>query len=88
MARSRREFSADETIRRGQHASQILGDEVFKDAVEFARESFYEDWLATSDERDQYAAWAKTHGLEAVEKELRGIISDGEVAASRRGEED
>lgn len=88
MARSRRKFSQDETIRRGTHASNILNNEVFQDAIEFARESFYEDWLATSDERDQYAAWAKTHGLEAIVTELRGIISDGEVAASRRGDEE
>lgn len=82
MKRSRQEFTREERVRRGRHARSILDDEVFNDVLDLARESFYEDWLNTSDERDQYAAWAKTHGLEAFVTELRGIISDGEVAAS------
>lgn len=84
MLDSRQEYTNEEKVRRGQRAEAILADEVFDSAIEQARFSFYEEWIGTSDEREQYAAWAKTHGLEVIVQELRVIISEGEVAASIR----
>lgn len=83
MFESRREFTDDEVISRGLRAASILDDDIYQEAIEGARETFYEEWLASSQVAAREAAWAKTHGLEAIERELRGIISDGEVAASR-----
>lgn len=84
MFQSRQEYTNDQEVLRGQRAAMILGDEVYQDAMELTRRTFYEQWLASSDPSDREAWWAKTHALEAIETELRGIISDGEVAASKQ----
>ena len=87
MLQSRQEYTGEQEVLRGRRAAVILGDEVYQDAVELARRAFYEQWLASSKPADREACWAKTHALEAIETELRGIVSDGEVAASKQEDE-
>ncbi len=77
------EHSLGEAIRRGEQASAIMDSPIFREAVERAAENLYEFWLSSNKIEDREAAWSKTHALEAVENELRGIVSDGEVAASQ-----
>lgn len=74
-------YNVSEAIRRGREAAAIMESAIFQEVLDRARERFYEHWLASQEQVDQYAAWAKTHALEAVEGELRAIVADGEVAA-------
>jgi len=76
-------YTDDEAIRRGARAHAILGDEIFKEAVELAGQSFYDEWLHAKTPQVREAMWAKTLALGAVEDSLRSIMADGEVAASR-----
>ena len=75
-------YNDGEAIRRGQAASAIMDSPIFREAIERAAERFYEMWLGSEKVEDREAAWAKSHALSAIEDELRGIIADGEVAAS------
>ncbi len=77
------EHSLGEVIRRGEQASAIMDSPVYREAVERAAENLYDQWLGAKEIADREAAWSKTHALEAIENELRGIVSDGEVAASQ-----
>lgn len=73
-------YTVSEAIRRGERASALMNDPVFREAVDRAAERFYELWLSSTVPADREAAWAKTHALGAIEDELRAIIADGEVA--------
>jgi hypothetical protein len=72
--------SPQEALERGREARRILDSEVYAEAVDSARARAVEEWQATMDPQEQYAAWAKARALSAVADELRRIISEGEYA--------
>jgi hypothetical protein len=69
-----------ELVARGAFAAEVLGSEVLEDAFERAKAEFSKEWLSTTDPQRQQAAWAKTHGLDAIRRELRRIVGEGEYA--------
>jgi DNA gyrase inhibitor GyrI len=77
------EYTVAEAIERGHRAYAVLNDSIFQESVARAELRFYDGWLAASKPEDREAYWAKTHALAAVQDELRNIVADGEVAASR-----
>jgi len=65
-------------------AQDILDSDVFKEAVERVEKRYHGEWLVGLTTEVREAAWAKTHVLDDVLRELRAIRDDGAVARHKR----
>jgi hypothetical protein len=80
LDRVRPKYSTDEQVERGMAAGRMLRDDIFREAVEETELLWIGNWLdaTATDERDR--CWAVIHALGELERTLRSIESDGEVA--------
>ena len=76
-------LSREERINRGLEAKRLLGHELFQEALLKVREAAVTAWEESDDPAVHAKCWAVRRAVSEVENELRTIINDGEVAASR-----
>lgn len=62
---------------RAEEAARILSGPVFADAMAFAQDSFRREWMEAETVEAREAAWAKTHALDEVQRQLRRIVNRG-----------
>jgi len=70
--------------RKAQRALQLLEDPVLTEALEAARDTFVDDWIAAGTVEDREAAWGRVHGLAEV---LRHLVWLAEQYEPPEGEE-
>lgn len=66
-------------------ALQLLEDEVLTEALEAARDTFIDEWIASGTVEDREAAWGRIHGLAEV---LRHLVWLAEQYEQPEGEEE
>ena len=72
---------------KGDRAAQILGSEVYQEAVEGAKQRIKDAWAAKDDAQERDALWHKLQAIEAVNTELR-IIRDRGIKARHEREKE
>jgi len=76
-----------EKIRRGERATAILGDELFKSAVRVARERAVSEFEGSDlgDDKTRLRARLRLEALTDIVSELHSVMTDGEVAEKKLG---
>lgn len=64
-----------DALQKGDHAAQILGNEVYVEAVGGAKQRIKDTWAAAKSPAEREALWHQLQAIEAVTTELR-IIRD------------
>lgn len=68
-----------DVLQKGEHAAQILENEVYKEAVAGAKQRIKDEWAAAKVPSEREALWYQLQAIEAVNRELviirdRGIV--------------
>jgi hypothetical protein len=74
----------DDVIAAGRHATRLLEDAVFLDAVKRADSAFVERWRAATTPEERERAHALQAALTEVLVQLYVIAGDGDMAARTR----
>lgn len=77
------QMTSEEEVRRGTAASRILDDPIMQEALIKVETNNIERMLNAENAQDRAEAHARVHGLRDAVKQLRIVISHGELAAVR-----
>jgi hypothetical protein len=69
-----------EAIRLGEAARRLIDDNALQLAMERLERKLVRQWHQSKDPVEQSRAWAMTHALTELQRELQIIIDDGEHA--------
>ena len=75
------EESRQALINRAQEAHRLLNSPVFDEAVAATRALFVREWRSADTVAKREMCWAKEVGLDEVARQLKRMVSQGEVAA-------
>ena len=71
----------EQQARLGLHSNLLSEDEAFQAAVAATRDLFTQEWERAETVAEREMCWAKMAGLAEVQRQLRRMVSRGEVAA-------
>lgn len=78
-------LTPDQQVARGVHAAQLLRDDVLQAALDDTEFAWLSKWHDSPDPVLREKCWAVIHALGEVRRTLDAFVSDGQLAAARRG---
>lgn len=69
---------------KGDRARRILEDDIFKEAVDRAKQSIKDDWSRATTQERREALWHRLQAVKAVPEALEVLKTDGAMHRERR----
>jgi hypothetical protein len=80
--------TADERLRRAEHARQLLDDPLLMETLAAMRAETIQTWEAAVTTEAREAAWHSVRAVARLEAKLRGLVTDGKLVRQRKDAHD
>ncbi len=69
-----------EAARNGEAVEALLAHPAVRERLDRLRRAWYDEWVKQDDDAKRQTLWVKSKVLADVEREIRAVVSDGQIA--------